>query len=91
LNFELETGLSNASLSRSFARGRMRRAERMAARDGRSRESAGHSPETFSAATADQLAAAANALVGLKGEWCEVTSFHSVEGRRFKLYERVGD
>jgi hypothetical protein len=45
----------------------------------------------FPAATADQLAAAANALVGLKGEWCEVTSFHSVEGRRFKLYERVGD
>ena len=37
------------------------------------------------------LDTAANALVGLKDEWREVAGFHSVEGRRFKLFEYLGD
>jgi hypothetical protein len=45
----------------------------------------------FPGSTSDQLAAAANALVGLKDEWREVAGFHSVEGRRFKLFEYLGD
>lgn len=45
----------------------------------------------FPGSAPDQLAAAANALLGLKREWREVVSFDSAEGRRFKVLEHVGD